>query len=218
MSSDSHRRRSRRPGLLASIAAALSLLISSAAVADAERPSPQVSKARIQTLGAEAIRILSQPDVHLEERERQFREILREDFHLKLIGYLVLGHHRRKASETQLREFIDLFSEFVLIRYFRLLGGYSDEEFMVTGARESGKRDIAVQSRIVPQRGEPLRVEWVLRKFESGPKIIDVRVENVSMVIAQRDEFNAVIQRGGFDALLQSLRAQVEMLPAQGPV
>ncbi|MFP3944446.1 MAG: phospholipid-binding protein MlaC, partial [Alphaproteobacteria bacterium] len=185
----------RFPALLV---AALSLLAAPAmAAAEDARPSPEQARTRIQTLGNEAIRILRQEEVLLEERERQFREILREDFHLKLIGYLVLGHHRRKATEDQLEDFLELFSEFVLIRYAKLLGGYTDEEFVVTGARPAGRRDMAVQSRIVPQRGEPYTVEWVLRKFESGPKIIDVRVENISMVIAQRDEFNAVIQRGG---------------------
>jgi len=209
--------KSPRAGLLALTAAVLSLVITPAALAEVERPSAEQARTHIQNLGDQAIRILRQEDVRLEERERQFREMLREDFHLKLIGYLVLGHHRREANETQLDEFMDLFSQFVLIRYSKLLGGYSDEKFIVTGARNSGKRDVAVQSRIVPQHGDPLGVEWVLRKFKDGPKIIDVRVENISMVIAQRDEFNAVIQRGGFDALIQSLRAQLETLPAEGP-
>lgn len=201
--------------LPAMVAAALSLLAIPAAAAS-DRPSPEVARAQIQRLGDEALRILQQPDVRLEERERQFRAILRDDFHLKLIGYLVLGHHRRQVSKPQLEQFMDLFSEFVLVRYSKLLGGYTDEKFVVTGARESGKRDVAVLSRIIPKRGDPLSVEWVVRKFERGPKIIDVRVENISMVIAQRDEFNAVIQRGGFDALIHSLRAQLNTLPAEG--
>jgi phospholipid transport system substrate-binding protein len=203
--------------LVAFVVAALCLIAAPAAGDEDPRPSSEFARTHIQSLGNEAIRILRQQDVVLEERERQFREILRADFHLKLIGYLVLGHHRKNASEAQVEEFMELFSEFVLIRYSKLLGGYADEEFVVTGARDSGKRDLAVQSRIVPQRGEPLVVEWVVRKFKEGTKIIDVRVENISMVIAQRDEFNAVIQRGGFDALLQSLRAQLETLPAEGP-
>lgn len=204
---------------VALIAAAFGALgiFASPALADEERIPRELACARIQTLGAEAIRVLSREDVGIGERERQFREMLRDDFHLRMIGLLVLGHHRKKASEAQIEEFMALFSEFVLLRYSKLLGGYTDEKFIVTGARESGKRDVAVQSRIMPRSGEPLAVEWVLRRFDDGPKIIDVRIENVSMVIAQRDEFNAVIQRGGFDALLRSLRAQLEMLTSTAP-
>jgi phospholipid transport system substrate-binding protein len=202
---------------IALIAAAFASLALPAAAEDSERVSPEVARTHIQTLGDEAIRILRQEDVPLEDRRRQFREMLRQDFHLRMIGLLALGHHRRAASAAQIEEFMGLFSEFVLMRYSRLLGGYTDETFVVTGARESGKRDVAVQSRIVPRSGEPLSVEWVMRRFNDSVRIIDVRIENVSMVIAQRDEFNTVIQRGGFDALLRSLRTQLDMLAADNP-
>lgn len=181
------------------------------------RPDPNAAAARIQNLGNQAIHILRRTDIRLEQRERQFREMLRGDFHLRAIGLLVLGHNRRKATPEQLEEFFELFSEFVLVRYSKLLGGYTNEKFEVNNVRESGKRDVAVHSRIVPERGDVLEVDWIMRQFGKQPKIIDVRVENISMVISQRDEFNSVIQRGGMAALLQSLRAQVESLPAEGP-
>ena len=64
---------------------------------------------------------------------------------------------------------------------------------------------------------EAIRAAWRVRAYNGVPKIIDVQVESISMVISQRDEFNAVIQRGGFEALLESLRAQTEMLPVEAP-
>lgn len=201
----------------ACLAAITIATVAAQAQAQLVRPDPKAAAARIQELGNQAIRILRRTDIRLEQRERQFREILRDDFHLRAIGLLALGHHRKKATPEQMEEFYELFSEFVLVRYSKLLGGYTNEKFEVNSVRQSGKRDVAVHSRIVPQRGDVLEVDWIMRQFGEQPKIIDVRVESISMVISQRDEFNSVIQRGGFAALLQSLRAQVESLPAEGP-
>ena len=46
-------------------------------------------------------------------------------------------------------------------------------------------------------------------------KIVDVMVAGVSMVVTQRSEFGAVIQRQGVDGLIESLRMQVSKIPAQ---
>jgi ABC-type transporter MlaC component len=41
-------------------------------------------------------------------------------------------------------------------------------------------------------------------------RAIDVLVESVSMVVSQRAEFATVIERRGFDALLDRMRRQAE--------
>jgi phospholipid transport system substrate-binding protein len=58
---------------------------------------------------------------------------------------------------------------------------------------------------------DPMPIEWILRRDGAGFRIMDVRAEGVSMAITQRDEFAAVIQRGGgrVSALIGIMRAML---------
>ncbi len=61
--------------------------------------------------------------------------------------------------------------------------------------------------------GPPIEAEWRVRTTENRYRIIDITVEGVSMVITQRSEFSAVIQRNGFEGLIAVLRARTSKLP-----
>jgi phospholipid transport system substrate-binding protein len=201
------------------LAAAAWLVLAPAAWAEDEpvRVTHEAARDHVQTLANAALDILRRDDMALEEREATFRDLLREGFNLETIGNLALARNIRSASPTELEEYHQLFAEFVLARYSMLMGGYAGESFSILDARDSGRRDVVVLSQIERPGGDVIHAAWRVRDYNGAPKIIDVQVESISMVIAQRDEFNAVIQRGGFEALLESLRAQMELLPVEAP-
>lgn len=206
-------------GLMALFLGAWIALIPAASLADDEivRVAHDDAQAHVQALADSALSILREEEVSLDERETTFRELLRAGFNLEAIGNLALARNRLDASPTELEEYHSLFAEFVLARYSMLMGGYAGESFTILDAQDSGRRDVMVLSEISRPGGDVLRAAWRVRDYDGAPKIIDVQVENISMVISQRDEFNAVIQRGGFEALLESLRAQTELLPVEAP-
>lgn len=188
-----------------------------ASAQDEERVSVDAATAHVQSLANAALSVLRDDSLPLTEREEAFRDLLREGFNLEAIGNLVLARNRADASPTELEEYHALFGEFVLARYSMLLGGYTGEEFAILDAQESGRRDVLVLCRINRPGGDAINTAWRVRNYDGEPQIIDVAVENISMVIAQREEFGAVFDRGGMDALLESLRAQTEMLSAEAP-
>ena len=69
-----------------------------------------------------------------------------------------------------------------------------------------------VTTKIFPgESTEPLRVNFQVRNIDGAFKILDVRVEGVSMVLAQRDEFTAYIAANGgqVEALIDALRQRI---------
>ena len=80
---------------------------------------------------------------------------------------------------------------------------------------QNDARDVLVQTRIVYADGQPpVKAEWRIREFGGEPKVIDVMIEGVSMVAAQRAEFDAVIRKIGVDGLLDNLRSRLAVLVA----
>jgi phospholipid transport system substrate-binding protein len=65
-----------------------------------------------------------------------------------------------------------------------------------------------VLARITREHSAPLDVSFKLRKTDFGPKIVDINTSGVSLVVTKRAEFDAVIRREGFAALLQLLDAK----------
>jgi phospholipid transport system substrate-binding protein len=61
---------------------------------------------------------------------------------------------------------------------------------------------------VFPREGQPLALDWRLRAGPSGPVIIDLIVEGASLLVSQRSEFAAVIERSDLDGLLAELRAR----------
>ena len=168
----------------------------------------------IDRLGAEAIETLRASSHTLEQREARLRELLRSDFDLRFIGRFVLGKHWRSATPEQRSDYLVLFSEYVLNTYSARFGGYAGQSLTVLDARQAGERDAVVRTRIDRPSGPPIIADWRVRIIGERYRIIDVMVEGISMVITQRSEFAAVIQRHGIEGLLAVLRARTTQLPA----
>ncbi len=167
----------------------------------------------VRQLGGEAIATLQSPGLSLEERETRFHRILRNGFDLPFIGRFVLGRYWKQIDPEQRSDYQNLFSEYVLQIYSARLGGYAGETLTVVSERPAGSKDVVVMTRIDRPSGPPIMADWRVRIADSRPRIIDVAVEGVSMVVTQRSEFAAVIQRNGFDGLIEVLRARTTKLP-----
>lgn len=164
----------------------------------------------VQKMGDQALTQLTGKEISDAEREKRVRTILRQNFDIKTIGQFVLGRHWRNATEKQRAEYLDLFEDMIVITYAQRFEEYAGQQFKATGSNpaSSKSKDYVVQSQVLQKDGPPVKVEWRVRSFGGTPKVIDVLIENVSMSVTQRADFDAVIQSGGgkIEALLDSLR------------
>ncbi len=167
----------------------------------------------IRQLGDQAITALRAPDTSVGAREAQIRNLLSEGFDLPFIGRFVLGRHWEQATPEQRRDYLRLFSEYVLKTSSARLDSYAGETMTILSERPAGTKDIVVSTRIERPSGPPIEAAWRVRTSGERYRIIDVMVEGVSMVVTQRSEFAAVIQRRGLQGLIEVLRARTTKLP-----
>jgi phospholipid transport system substrate-binding protein len=143
------------------------------------------------------------------ERARRFRDMLYANFDVPTIARFVIGRYWRLASTPEQQEYMNLFGDMLVGMYASRFGDYQGELPRVTGSRATAEGDVFVTTDLLrPGQPQPLRLEWILRRDGSTFKIVDLRVEGVSMAVTQRDEFGSIIQRGGgqMSALLQVMR------------
>ena len=174
----------------------------------ASQPDHQAAANFINQLASNALAALRQPNLSMAQREDIVRKLLRQGFDVEFIGRFVLGRHWRKVGPEQRSDYQRVFGEFLVKSYASRLGGYAGETFGVSSVQAAGKKDSLVHTVINRPSGPPLKAAWRVREINGQPRIIDVMVEGVSMVVTQRSEFTSVIQRNGFNGLLEALRAR----------
>lgn len=206
-----------RRGFLASIVAVLFVISGASQGLTAESAAEDSIAAEefVRLLANEAFGILNDTMLTQDERDKAFRSLLKDGFALDYVGRLVLGRHRRTASKAQVAEYDRIFPEYILRIFSSRLTEYGDEEIFVNGTAPAGKRDIYVRSRISRPDGPPLAADWRVRRIKEKFKVIDLKIEGISMVITQRDEFMAKIASSGLDSLIANLKRRAELDKAQ---
>jgi phospholipid transport system substrate-binding protein len=176
--------------------------------------TPDDANRFIATLGQEATQTLNSQGT-LEQKELKVREILARSFDLQLIGRYVVGQSWRTMTPDQQEQYSQLFQEYVLRTYSKRLGGYSGQQFQVTSAKPINQDEALVTTTISRPSASPIEASWRVKNYPQSPKIVDVLVSGVSMVVTQRSEFSAVIQRQGINGLIETLRLQISKFSAQ---
>ena len=66
-----------------------------------------------------------------------------------------------------------------------------------------------VNAEIGQPQGEPIKLDFIVQTTGQGLKVIDVKVEGVSLLVTKRSEFNSVVAQKGIDGLIQAMRQKV---------
>jgi phospholipid transport system substrate-binding protein len=212
------RRRHSDPGklphqILGAVAVVLALVLLPAALA---AQAEGAAAGFIRTLGDTAVRELAPDDITPSQREAKFRELLHANFDLPRITRFVLGRYARRASTAELARFTALYEDLAVLSYAEMFGAYEGHVFNVRKELGApGDKYVMVVSELSESGGKlTARLDWQLLVRGSGYAVVDVRVEGVSMAIAQRDEFTAILDGNGGDmaALLEELADTVRKL------
>jgi phospholipid transport system substrate-binding protein len=165
----------------------------------------------ISNLANEALKDLSDklPELELEKR---FKALLDKNFDMPRISRFVLGRYWNGATDQEKQDFQNLFEAYVVRAYSIRFSEYSGETVKVTGSRSESSENTVVASQIIqPDGAPPVHVDWVVRKSDNEFRIADVSVDGVSMVLTQKQEFAAVIERngGGVTALNKAIQEKI---------
>jgi phospholipid transport system substrate-binding protein len=171
----------------------------------------------LEDFGAQAIKLLAETQPGEARRDSEMRRLLNEGFDIEFIGRFVLSRYWRTASEVEKAEFRKLFEDYLIAAYGRRFGTYSGERFVIGQTIPEEDERAIVRSDVVRASGDVMAVNWRVQRREGHWKVIDIMVEGVSMMVTQRSEFTALLQRegGSVSALNQRLRQLIATLNEQ---
>ena len=112
-------------------------------------------------------------------------------------------------------ELLEAFTAFTVASYVANFDDYHGERFDILPQTRHVGGDEVVQTLLVQSGGEPLKLDYVVRRQEGGWKIIDVLLNgSISRVAVQRSDFRALLGSGDAGPLIASLRGKLARLAA----
>ncbi len=141
-------------------------------------------------------------------------------FDYDLIARFTAGNAWRTASDSEKQAYKAAFRNVLLSLAAKNLNSLKSLEYESGKITSKGEKLVIVQGKITDKSGKlpDIIVNWrVSTKKDQPPRIIDVEIQNISMLITQRQEHVAVINRNGgsFQALIDQLNQQAANIQAK---
>ena len=168
----------------------------------------------IQTLADRVIITLAGEKLNRSQQQEKFRQLLNENFEVRLLGKWALGRHWRRATKAERADYLSLFEDFIVSTYSKRFRQYTNEKLAVAGASSSNAKLAIVHSKLMRDSHKPIRIDWRVAYPSGKYKIVDIIVEGISMVQTHRSEFGSVIRQNGgkVSGLIAALRDKTESL------
>ena len=169
----------------------------------------------ITDLIGKALTDLHDKQLTQQQRESEFREVLNADFDMPRISRFVLGPYWNASNDQDRQNFRKLFEDYLVKAYAQRFSEYNGEQVKVTASHPETETTTRVTTEVLrPSGAPPAKIDWRVRKDDSGYKIVDIDVEGVSMLLTQREQFSSVIERNGGN--IAGLNKTLEEKLAQG--
>ena len=130
-------------------------------------------------------------------RQAAIQRVLQTNFDLPYMGQQALGANWNKASSAERTRFLTAAETAEARAYSERFGQYGGQTLTVGKMTPRANGISIVDSQLSQKSGQPIKLIWEVRDAGSGPRITDVKVEGVSMVMTRRSDFNAYIQSHG---------------------
>jgi phospholipid transport system substrate-binding protein len=206
----------KRSALTVLISAALLATAPAAVLAQAAPAATAATASPSQLVLANSTRILTT----LETRRAEFtkdrsklRQFIAGEFNAMFdrdyAARLVLGAHGRGAADADVKLFADALTDSLMQRYGSSLLDFNTR-LKVRVKSETPLRNgaiVKVSSEFLRQGGEPIPVDYLMRKSGSQWKVFDVMVEGVSFVQTFRNQFDAPLKQKSIPQVAADIRA-----------
>ncbi|MGO1002817.1 MlaC/ttg2D family ABC transporter substrate-binding protein [Lysobacter sp. CA196] len=144
----------------------------------------------------------------------EFTQVFDRDYAARL----VLGTHGRGASDADVAAFADALTGSLMQRYGSALLDFNTK-LKVRIKSETPLRGgaiVKVSSEFLRQGGEPIPVDYLLRKNGAQWKVFDVMVEGVSFVQTFRNQFDTPLNQKSIAQVAKDLKAGKLQAQASG--
>jgi len=147
-------------------------------------------------------------------RFARLEPVIRRTFDIPTMARLSVGSSWATLSEAQRQQVIESFGRYISAIYADRFDGYAGQKLQVTGEQPAAA-GVMVKSQIIKANGEPVNVDYMMRRNGDTWLIADIYLDGaISEVATRRSEFGAILKNEGIDGLIAALNRKANILNA----
>src|SRR5579862_3948731 len=187
-----------------------------ARAAEAEPPANSSPMAELKKSNAQLDKVLQKnkpnwsPEAELERTE--VRKLVGSFLDYAELAKRSLGKHWDKITPKQRDEFVETLRQLVERSYLKQVHGSPNYNIKYDKEEKTGSEAVVTATLNTVARGKKTKValEYKMLWKEGHWVVYDVITDEQSMLENYRAEFNKIINRDGFDALMKKMRKKLE--------
>jgi phospholipid transport system substrate-binding protein len=145
-------------------------------------------------------------------RFTQLEPVIRRTFDIPAMARLSVGPSWASLSDAQRQQMTESFGRYISAIYADRFDSYAGQKLQVIG-EQPNPAGVMVRSQIVKANGDPVKVDYMMRRNGEGWLISDIYLDGaISEVATRRSEFSAILKADGVDGLIAALNRKADML------
>ena len=176
------------------------------------RASDQIAAANnlITNMISEVETYLETDSGSIEKRTENITKLLETHFDLPAIARFSAGPYWRAANEQERSDYVQTMRDVVIGTVVRNFDQLSGLRFSTIDSQTKGDNMVLVRGSFNDSTGKrpPVSVGWrVITPAMAPAKVLDVEIENISMLVTQKQENITIIRQneGRFSALIEAM-------------
>ena len=138
--------------------------------------------------------------------------VIRSTFDIASMARLSVGSSWAGLSEAQRLQVSESFGRYISAIYADRFDSYDGQKLEVTG-EQPAPAGVMVRSQIIKANGEPVKVDYMMRRNGESWLISDIYLDGaISEVATRRSEFATILRNEGIDGLIAALNRKADML------
>ena len=138
----------------------------------------------------------SMKEMSVKEQKKELEKLFQKYVDIPIIARAVLGKSWREANTDQRTLFVDAFKNYVSDKYGRQFSEFKGTKLEIVKSRDTLTKAGVLVSTVVVVPGNPsLKVVWQVSDGSGSLKLIDLRVEGISMLSTERQEFRSKLKK-----------------------
>ena len=150
----------------------------------------------------------SMKEMSIGEQKKELEKLFQKYVDIPIIARAVLGKSWREANTEQRTLFVNAFKNYVSNKYGRQFSEFKGTTLEIVKSRDTLTKAGVLVSTLVVVPGNPsLKVVWQVSDGSGSLKLIDMRVEGISMLSTERQEFRSRLKKfnGSLDKLIKEI-------------
>lgn len=164
----------------------------------------------VSDMARDALSILHDSKKTYGDKQAILRQAFADNVDIAWISRFVVGRAWQTASEAERNHYIDLYGRYLTQSYVSKFEEGAEKkirDIRILSVTEAEGENFNVRTEMLLADGNSINVTYLVRDHNDRYKVIDIIIENISLLASHRAQFSQVASEGGIVRVIAELEA-----------